>query len=304
MNENVAKKTKDIIAWQGWEMPILPEWRPLQMEGGRDKGNMMIGDSEGPIVQFKWMRPPAKKFSWTKWRDRRFRMLKCLPSDGTPAPKDFDEVAWVHELEFSEGDNKTMWYGYSRKADLLLEIVTTSMVRKGARRMLERKFIPALRTYGSGKECRWVLFKVEFVSPEGYSYLAHQLFSGDISMEFAKGRTDCLTMRQVYPAELALQRRCLAKWLERTPYRGRRKYMLKSEEEIDLGDPRYVPALLRKGSWRIAFPFGPVAPRHSLGLVVKDRTLDRLLCVESISRKEPDRKLLADCIKKMNATIF
>ena len=296
------KEKFENIAWQGWSIPIKPDWRPIDIEGDFKRGKMMIGTAAVPLMQVKWWRPSERRFHADEWISARIREMKTFPSDNPPVPQGFAAVGWIKNLEFKEDVSKTIWYGYEESADLLIEIVTTSIADAEIRRKIESKIIPALKVYGKNEDVLWNLYKVSFMVPPEYILRRKHLYSGDIGLEFINSKKDILILRQVYPAELALTRRTLKEWLKFPVFKTRRKFKLKSDDEWSVPELHLDEGLKRSGIRCIAFPFRWLAPRQYKAVIARDTELDRLLMAELISADSADFAPLEKLIEKMNIT--
>ena len=303
MNSTAAQSGMSYLAWVGWQMKIPAEWRPIRIEGGWDKGAMFIADEEEPVLQVKWWRPGKARFEAERWMRRRLKAL-CLRAsrEAAPAPAGFAVTTWVSEdlLDGTAGLLR-VWYGYAPEAGLLLEIVTGGETPTKIRKLILRQIIPSLVTYSSDVAVRWAVFGASFESPAEFTLTNKRLLLGDLTLEFhGKGRR--LVLRQVYPAELALSRRKIERWIEVRAFREHRKYRADSSPEKWTVNSfgRKLEGTRVTGWKRLAFPLGSVSPRRSVAAAVVDRELDRLLLAELDSPGESDDALLASAIGGMN----
>ena len=79
-----------------------------------------------------------------------------------------------------------------------------------------------------GDAQRWAYFDVSFEAPAGYRYVRSALNVGDMRIWLANRgwRPGQIMLRQVYPAQLALQRFRLELWMEQMVYDQRREYQI------------------------------------------------------------------------------
>ena len=294
------KEELEVIAWQGWIIPVLPDWRPIEIDGDYCRGKMMIGSSSVPVMQVKWWRPQEKNFFATEWIAARIREMKTFPSENPPVPADFAAAGWIDELEFKEDLTKTIWYGFAEKAGVVIEIVTTSIADKNTRELIKRKIIPGLKVTPEGAPSKWCLYKIAFTVPEGYVLKRKHLYSGDIALEFANSAKDILLVRQVYPAELALTRRTMKEWLNHPPFKTRRKLRQGKDTEWKPEIKNIAEGIMRSGRKCIAFPLQWLFPKGYKALIAKDSELDRLLIAEKVTSGVPDFEELEECIRSMN----
>ena len=125
MAEKKKKSTRPAnsaeIAWCGWRMLVPPDWRPLKITGEPGKGSMMIGDADQPLILVQWRRVADKDFDAAAWLSGRFKKLRTTPGAGAPQARGIQVSGWVKDLALREDDVKSVWYGFSRSAGLLLE---------------------------------------------------------------------------------------------------------------------------------------------------------------------------------------
>ncbi len=298
---------QSFLAWVGWQMRVPPEWRPLRIEGEWKRGKMIIGDAEEPVIQLKWWRPQAERFDAARWMQSRLRSLGLRPaSNPLPSgpPPGFSETAWVPEAKWA-GEEKTLlrlFYGYAPRAGLVLELVVNSEASKRLRNQVLFSVLPSLAVFESGGVTRWSVFGASFESPAGFQMTDKRLLLGDLAFRFRARDRSRLMMRQVYPAELALARRKLEKWIEIRPFREHRKYRPTGPSETwtvkSFG--RMLEGTKISGRKSLPAPLGFCAPRQTLTGVLRDTGLDRLLIVEHDSPVEPDQSLVASALSRMN----
>ena len=285
------------IAWCGWRIRVPLEWRPLKIQGEFRKGSMMIGDGEQPRLLVQWRRVKDDGFDVQRWFRERFSRQRAMPEPGAPCPPGFDASAWARDFEVREGEAKSMWYGYSRTAGLLLECVTANLTSAVARNPVLGEVLPALSVSGRDEPIRWSLYDVVFVSPPGFELVRRHLYSGDIALGLAGGDQEELLLRQVYPAGMALSRRSLQGWLETSPFTERRQAPAAMPEKWERKGPG---GIVRSGWRRLRFPLGWCNPRYSTAVAAVDGTLDRLLIAEYRTRREHDQATVRWCVENMN----
>lgn len=294
------KTETTLIAWAGWLMDVPATWRPLKLQGDPDKGTLMIGDAERPIVLVQWWRPPTDVFDVEKWFEQRFRKLGTVPVPGAPSPERFTKTAWRPDLATREDASKTIWSGYSAAAGLLVEVIVTSITEEKLRNAIFRTMVPAIRVSGKDEHCRWSMYDVSFVSPPRFELTQKHLFSGDIALRFARGRRETLLMRQVYPAKLAMSRRSLERWLEATPFPERRTLRSPVKEAWRRGGPRPLEGIRMCGWKRLPSPLGRCAARYSRAVAAVDGELDRLLLAELQTATQDGGAEVDRAVEQMN----
>jgi len=300
------KKQATLLAWANWQLTMPGAWHPLKLTGTQQKGQMVVGNHEGPFFIINWERTPSASHDGAKWIANRLKKLGVQPAENPPAKAHFTESAWARDVQTREGSESTQWLGYSQPARLLIGVAVNGMIPKAARNQVLSQVLPTLTTTAIEQDTIWAMYNVSFTSPAGFELSQRKLFSGDIALEFSKGKREELLLRQVYPAELALQRRHMEKWLECYPFKQHRRLRRRTLKTDPWQCPRR-PDLdgLQRSVWkRLPSPLGVWAPRQCLALVAHDRGLDRLLIVEHMARKQPDSAICAAAIQGMNRGEF
>lgn len=263
-----------LLSWQGLEVPIREDWRPLRIEGGHQSGSITIGDMNGPIFQLRWLRPP-KGYDGKAWIEgRRQRTAGGQKSARPPRPAGFSHVSWIKDLSIREESQKTVWWGCAKTSEVLVEILLTNLCDPAANRWFVTAALPKLKAFPPAGECRWQIYSSRFVIPSKFVLSRKRLAAGDIALEFTRATHEKLIVRQVFPAGLALQRRSLSGWLTDRAFKESRR--LRKEAEDAGGDRR-----VKWSGWKkLPMPLGWIMPRRCEAVVVLDTDLDRLLIAE------------------------
>lgn len=277
-------------------MRLPPSWRALRIEGNWIKGQMMIGDASNAIMQIKWYRPGSRKFDPARWVAARIKD----PSTADEGPKlvDFVQTAWQHQAD----DDKALWYGYAPRADLALGILTNCAISERLTRQAISRVLPSVEVSDASAPTRWAVFDASFETPGGFFITKQRLHLGDLILEFHANDGARLLVRQVYPSQLALQRRKMERWIEVPPFKEHRKFKHTGQVEpwqVDaLG--RWLCGFRRRGRKKLPFPLGFCSPRWSVAAIVHDEEMERLLIAEYDSPRENDENPLTEAIAQMN----
>jgi hypothetical protein len=287
----------------GWLVRVPANWRPLDIEGDWKRGRMMVGDSESAIFQISWRRPRWKRFKPERWVRRALKRSVVKESDPQSGPSSPDArcIAWIPG-EMGQGFGKTVWYGYSEKVRLLLEIVVGGPVEMKQRRPVAKKVIPSLEVFGPGDPTQWIVFDVGFELPPGFRCTERKLGLGDMALRFDTRGGKRLVVRQVYPAELALSRRKIERWLVNRPFKEQRRFRKLEDPRPWTVDSfgRTLEGMIVRGRKRLAFPFGRIRPRFSSAAAVRDPDLDRILMVEYDQPADDGEALIRRLLGRMN----
>lgn len=275
------------LAWAGWAVWTPSLWRPLSINGGRTKGTLLIGDGQQAVAQIKWLQIKRKSFDESRWIKRRLRKVARRPYRKVSPVKgrtdDFQQLAWLDagQLKRKSRSQTAIWYGFSQTARLLLEVVINAAAGDDVVRTLRKEVLASLRACPVDGPTAWSLFDTNFVSPAGFDVRNKRINLGDVALEFVSSGQR-IVVRQVYPAQLALQRRGLEKWLNDWPFQQRRRF--KAAEDPKMLDIQAVTmpvtATCRIGQKRLPFPLRYIKRRHSVAAVAQEPGLDRLMMAE------------------------
>lgn len=298
------------LAWMGWQMRVPADWRPLRIEGDWTRGYVIAGDASEPVLQVKWWRPGRERFDADRWITRRLKALRLRRggAGGPTEPRGFTSTAWVPEDPLLESKRNLlrMWYGYAELAGLVIEVAVSEDAPKKAKREVWAKSLPSMTAYDAGGLTRWAVFGGSFESPAGYRLTGKKLLLGDLAVWLRAKDGSQLTLRQVYPYQLAIGRRKLERWMDVRPYKERRRYRSTDIAQVwrTRSFGRTLVGMKRIGQKRLPAPLGFCSPRRTMAVAVHDADLDRLLLAEHESPHEPDEQLLAAAIGRMNWAHF
>ena len=298
MNE-ISLKEWSWLAWARWKAKIPAHWRPLRIENKDATGSFMIGDSTQATVQIKWWSPPHEGFDGSRWLGERLRSLwkGVKAAEEAPAADCFDQTLWLPEARTRKGAISSVWYGYSSRARLLLEVVINGSAGRHVQELAETMLLPSLDVSGLNSATRWAVYDTSFESPPGYVIHESRLNLGAISLVLKLGKNQ-LMLCQVYPGTTALVKTPLTGWLETSALKGKRRSIpIDGNREIEVDS---FNGLKRESAELLPFPLGRLGPRHCLAMITHDKTLDRLLMAEHISPVWTEDELVSEAIRRMN----
>ena len=197
----------------------------------------------------------------------------------------------------------THWYGYAAQAPMLLAVRVNGVLPEAIRNTILGSVLPTLRVTPTGEATEWAMYDIGFRIPAGFELTQRHLFSGDVALEFTRGRAETLLVRQVYPGDLALGRRRPEAWLERYPFKEHRRLRRRSLQVRPWRHAtREALSGIERRAWkRLPAPLGGCAPRRTCALAVHDADLNRLLVAEHMVVGDPPAALCAAAIDGMNA---
>jgi hypothetical protein len=296
-------RARIVFAWMGWRVRMPAAWRPLRIDGGWDRGAVVLGDAERALLQIKWHRLRGRRVDGARWSARRQRQegAGLEPDPRPPAPEGLSAV------RASGAGARWLWTAWSEENRLALEAVVNATAPDRAVRIAKREVVGRLRVDPPGAPLRLAVYGVSVEAPPRFRPERWKLVVGDIAIR-CTAPGERLLLRQIYPAGAALKRRTPAGWLAASPFAvpTRRVRELETEEADGAeaeAPAEAVPAGARAGRRavkRIAWPLGRLRPWRSAGLAVEDPARDRLLVAEHDARREPDPDLVASALERMN----
>ena len=292
------------IAWEGWTLPALPAWRPVSVIGDRSRGKMLVGDAVQGVMLIQWWRPGGAAFDFSRWlRARLRRVAKGLPVDPDPTvPEGFRAAASLMDRTFGGGVTKSLWYGHAPADDLVLEITVNDAAETTAA-VVKRAVLPAVGVRPISGYTPWAVFGVDFEAPPGYALKRRCLHAGDMALEFSAAGRRRLLLRQVYPAQAALAKRTLDRWVAAAPFTEQRRLTEATHEPAAVGGERALPGICRSGWRRHAFPLERFRQQRSCALAVVDAALDRILIAELTGGDEQGKATVGRAVERMNGSL-
>jgi hypothetical protein len=289
----------------GWSLRVPRHWQPHRIMGRWERGAFVAGDAERVLLQIKWIRTKAAGFDAERWIARRLRRegrgLAVAPH--APRPPGFTHAAWAREAADGDSSVAALWYGWAPAAGLLLEAVVPSRLPADARRLVMDKMLPGLCVEGGNEPGHTAVLGRTFEVPAGFRLMQWTLRLGDVLLRFESARGARLTLRQVYPAQLALSRRTLARWLEATVQAGsHRRLVADAPQPYETASgSRTLRGVWQRGWKRLSFPLGRVAARASVAAAVHDATGDLLLIAELDARGACSDEVLRTALLSMGS---
>ncbi len=297
MDSNTHSSEYQILAWQGVEVLLMNDWRPLRFEGNHFKGSFTVGDQDGAIFILRWIHPP-KKYKASDWIEKRQKSVAAgQVSENPPRPARFETSSWIKSLAVREEAEKTVWWGYSSDCSVLIEVILTNLTDRKKNDWFIKYSLPKLKVFSQNEKWLWQIYSARFLIPAGYILNKHRLSVGDIALDFFKNKSDRLLVRQVYPAKLALERRSLPAWLRDEVFKRHRKFKV-------INDDKNIKLKSKKTGWKcLPFPLGWISPHACERLIVEDRDLDRLYIVDAEWRKSSNAFEVDSLITEMGKQV-
>jgi hypothetical protein len=266
------------LGWAGWLLRVPAALRFSEVEGDGDKGWIELADGRRPRLLIRWSTLGRRS---PKLEDLAVKAVRLWGAKDRPVNlagrvrSRSDLLAGSFASITDEGAAVTVSIGIGAATRRLLEIV----VRQRPDESPNIDADDLLRTLtdsapDSGQ--RWAFYATSFVAVPGYAFQSAELNLGDMSVSLRdRARRAEMTVRQIYPASLALSKMHGPEWLDamRKPPIG-----------------RALPAAISRtpGTVQIQTPLGPGwfrddvfmklrKPRRQRTWVINDEKADRLL---------------------------
>jgi len=295
------------FAWAGWILQVPGDWRPLDIGGEWKHGKVVLGDSDQALLRVRWERSRAGGIDGERWRRIRLKKLGGQPacaSEPDPMPQGFIHTGLLLNPAENVADAEWVWAGYTPEAEMVVEVSLNGAAPAELKTIATRQVLPSLRAISPGTPIPWAIFDTSFRSPPGFVLTDRRLHLGDAALLLEGPRGDRVMLRQVYPAQLALARCDMLKWLRVRPFtsnRRRRPVSPPAKWELDLG-PERATGLIEEGRTRLPAPLGGWRSRHYATAVVHATGIDRLLIAEIEVRTGKPRPMVQQALRDMNWT--
>ena len=260
---------------------------------------MMLGDTTQATVQIKWWSPSGEGFDISQWLlERQESLWKTAIADPeAPGADRFDRTLWLPEARTRRGAISSVWYGYSKQAGLIIEVVINHSAGEEALDLSRQMILPSMDVSAPDAPTRWAVYDTRFESPPGYEIYDNRLHLGTIMLFLRKGK-DRLLLCQFYPGAIALARQSLTDWLETTARKG--KWHSKKDPDIRECSVGAFEGVRQERAVSRPFPLDRLGKSHCLSIIVHDKRLDRLLMAEHTHLMQTDEQMVTKALERMN----
>lgn len=210
-----------LIAWHGWRISVPESWNPVKVDGDWEQGHLLLADLQSAKLGVRWKR--MKRGDPSAWASRALReevgKLAAEEAKDLTMP---DPASWrVSKLYVEpEPPGRNIWVGWSETSGRVIEIVHHVKTQSNE---LSERVLPSLSDSSPSEEQAWSIFDLSVRSPAGWALQWYRLNAGDLSLAFRKKRKT-VQVRQVGPAELALGRQKIDKWMSQQDKTVRKLY--------------------------------------------------------------------------------
>lgn len=294
-----ASSTGRPFGWAGWLTTIPDAWRLIRVDGDSRRGKLGLGDGEAVRLQLAWASVTRRRFNPERFARRHLRRSIRPRRARRAAEFELIDNARLQPLIRYRDDEHQLdrYVGYAPDTRRVMDIVC-HRTHKRADRFARDITIADLTDQPDDKPVRWAFFAVSFTAPERFRHDSATLNLGDMRVRLVRRagliRNEYLTVRHIYPAELAMMRGDLDYWLDNTvtemrqlyrPQRVRwfrRKAVPADVVDTTLGTCRATELrlryLLRFMLWRY--------PWRLRALLIHDEQHDRLVLLQLAARPQ------------------
>ncbi len=238
------------FAWAGLRLNVPAELRPFRVDGRYRRGNVGLADASQPRLELAWTLPKRRRFD--PHRMLRHKLVRTMP----PAhQRKADELISLVESEHfaplwrytDEQRNLDRCVGYARGTGRIVELIVHFYNDEHSDEALLRQATSTLYDQRLDAPQKWAFFGHRITAPTGFVFDDAELNIGDMSVRFRQydRRQISLTVRLLYTAKLALQRRSMAKWIaafhKADKFTGNNLYRLPGRDQIVRGDMVQTP---------------------------------------------------------------
>lgn len=290
------------FGWAGLLMQLPEVYRPMKFEGDADRGRVILGDNRAKRLELVWGQVRARRFDPRRLAIKRLKRAvgrkRAGMIDGNVTSVDHPHFDFV--MRFNDRVVECDRYiAYSEDSTRVFDMVYHHDQADTDRRFNDVA-MPTMCDQPKGGAQFWALFANSFISPAGYVYAASVPNLGDLSVTLWQRRRlrrkRELTVRQIYPARLALARQPLEKWIQSltadTKSIQRPRYRKMFRRGGIRAEPVDVPIgsgyeLDTRVAWQLQL-FRGRRFRHTRVWLIHDEANDRLAVI-SVSGPENER---------------
>lgn len=204
------------IGWAGLLMDCPINWRFARVQGHTRQGQIIMADHERPRFEISWGRVRRANYDGRHFAMKRLRKRTGLSN----IEADVSEVkgsSYKPLLWYKDPNGKQDRYaGYHPISRRVVEIA----YHPGSAtddKLVREYLMPGMRDQSAILPHHWAFFDVSFTAPAGFRYESSRLNLGDMRVRLISGTRvwngPRITLGQIYPASLALQRQDVTQWV-------------------------------------------------------------------------------------------
>lgn len=268
------------LGWAGLLLNTPERYHPHKIAGDARKGMIVLADDERPRLEVSWERL-KKSADGDRLVRKRFGAAagraEKLPNPAA-AP-----MLLARDAE-KQRDRAIAYFPATRRVVEILFLHGTQRENLA----MPRQTLAGMVDQPPDRAQRWAFFDVSFAAPAGFLYADARLNLGDMAVTLTRGAREftapSVTVRQAYPAKLALARFPLEKWHEDHARSLRHLFADAGAGVLRRGKPSMAAIQTPRGEGFATDaklrpglrPFYWRTPRHTRFVTLHDRELDRL----------------------------
>jgi len=288
------------FAWAGLYMHTPPAMRLFRVDGGYVKGNVGLADDQRPRLEIGWKLHSKRRFD--PHRMIRQQLARTLPrAMRRQAEKHIQPVKSEHFaslLRYTDENRRIdRCVGLARHSGRVIEMLIHFRDDDTPDEPLIRNVADSLRDQPTDQPQRWAFFGHRITTPADYHYHSSLLNIGDMSVRLTRADRPAasISVRIIYTAKLAMQRRGLLDWLaalhKEDRLNGDNLYYHQLENgkprcdtiQTPLGEALRCDGRLRRTVRTVRWKL----PKHQRRWIIHDTAQDRLVMIRVAD--DPDR---------------
>ncbi len=213
--------TDDLVpfAWAGLILNVPSDYRLVRIDGHARKGLIGLADDQKLRLELAWGMPRKGRFKAD--RILRRKLKRAMPFRDRRHAKDHIQTRSLPAFDTllgyrDEEQELDRWFGFITSTRRAVEIVYHHGSAK-ENKQFHDQLLPSLADQPFDGPQRWAFFGHRFVTPAGFMYRDSTLNLGDMKVRLTawnRGLSRAsVTIRLIYPAELALGRLLFEDWL-------------------------------------------------------------------------------------------
>ncbi|MCE9592246.1 MAG: hypothetical protein K8S99_17205 [Planctomycetes bacterium] len=280
-----------VFAWAGWMLRVPDSWRLVRVLGDAANGAIVFAEDQRVSLRLQWSQTPRRPGDPAGVAAKRLVKLRLAPRSPSPA---FETVAIprLGPALLHTPDQPEMIYAFARSPHGREIELLYNRGQPREDEQFRRTVLPSLEDQPADAPQRWAVYDTSFTVPAGFRCHKSTLGLGDCRVQFLTGARelsgDQLTIRQVYPASLALTRQPLEKWHRDWIETITHNYLVPHTRRFGKGDPVAEPIDTPRGPalttpGRLKFPLGLLyrsAAHDARVWMIHDTGVDRLIGVQ------------------------
>ena len=289
-----APAAMQCIAWAGYVVSAPESYRMAAVTGAYRRGTFALADDDRVRLELAWDTAGGRRIN----AERITRRCVARAAGGRRRAKRLQ----IENVQLEGFTNVVRWRGTNpkqRQKESCDHVVGYCSLTKRFLRMayqpgteeqddaFRQRMLPTIRDQHPDRPQKWRFFGIGFDAPAGLLYEDAKLNLGDMSVAMADAkRRRLLTVRYVYPADLALARQDLRQWLMAFLRTRPQRYATVGEDRIEPLTSPYDNGLAVLARRRLAGWLWPWQRfRRQLTWLIHDKAAGRLILLQAAGNR-------------------